>query len=98
MAKKDPFPNDWDEVVNAKDDDFYAALWAEVMEDVSNWHLPQPYVCVVRSFDRKTNKLKEYAYRLPSKANNRIKQLALADEEITVMTDEVIAAFNYDPS
>lgn len=98
MARKDPFPNDWDEIVNASDDEFDSVPWPEIMQDASMWHLPQPYVCVVRSFDRKANKLKEYAYRVPSKANNRIKQLALADAEVTVMTDELIAAINYDPT
>jgi len=61
------------------------------------WHLPEPYCAVVRVYDRKQNKLKEYAYKLESKAHNRIRESALSDDEVTILTDSVIGTINYLP-
>jgi hypothetical protein len=97
MAKKDPFPNEWEEVQNLNDNDIETASIEEVMEDVMTWHLPEPYCAVVRVYDRKQNKLKEYAYKLESKANNRIRDHALSDDEVTILTNNLIGTINYLP-
>lgn len=96
MAKKDPFPNDWEEVSNTDPEDFESATYMEVLDDLMNWYLPDPYCAVVRVFNRKENKVQEYAYRLQSKANARIREAALADEEVTILTQGVIATINYE--
>lgn len=96
MAKKDPFPNDWEEVSNTDPDDFMTGTFTEVLDDLMNWYLPDPYCAVVRVFNRKENKVQEYAYRLQSKANARIRDAALADEEVTILTQGVIATINYE--
>jgi hypothetical protein len=95
MAKKDPFPNEWEEVNNLNDNDIETATVEEVMEEVMAWYLPEPYCAVVRVYDRKQNKLKEYAYKLPSKANDRIREHALSDDEVTILTNSLIGTINY---
>jgi len=97
MAKKDPFPNEWEEVNNLSDDDIETATIEEVMEEVMAWHLPEPYCAVVRVYDRKQNKLKEYAYKLESKAHNRIRDHALSDDEVTILTNSITGTINYLP-
>lgn len=97
MAKKDPFPNEWEEVNNLNDDDIETATVEEVMEEVMAWHLPQPYCAVIRVYDRKQNKLKEYAYKLESKAHDRIRDSALSDDEVTILTNALIGTINYLP-
>lgn len=97
MARKDPFPNDWEEVFNADPDDFNTGTFEEVISDVMDWYLPEPYVAVIRIYNRDTNKLREYAYRLPSKAHERIRESALADEEVTILTPAMIGTINYNP-
>ena len=95
MTKKDPFPNDWEEVYNMDDDNFLRPNFGEVMEDSMLWHLPDPYCCVVRSFNREENKLREFAYRREGMARLKIEQLAMEGHELTVMTPAVIAVLNY---
>jgi hypothetical protein len=97
MAKKDPFPNEWEEVNNLDDDDIETSTIEEIMEEVMAWHLPEPYCAVVRVYDRKQNKLKEYAYKLESKATNRIRESALSDDEVTILTNSIIGTINYLP-
>ena len=95
MSKKDPFPNDWDEVYNMDDEDFQTPAFIEVIEDSSLWILPEPYCCVLRAYNRKENKLKEYAYRRDVTARQKVYQLAKEGHEVTVMTPAVIAVINY---
>ena len=97
MAKKDPFPNEWEEGNNLDDDDIETSTIEEIMEEVMAWHLPEPYCAVVRVYDRKQNKLKEYAYKLESKAHNRIRESALSDDEVTILTNSIIGTINYLP-
>lgn len=95
MAKKDPFPNNWEEVKNLSDDDIETPTFKELMEDVMIWELPDPYCAVVRVFNPTTKKLKEYAYKLEHKAHERIRDSALADDEVTILTKAVIGTINY---
>jgi hypothetical protein len=97
MAKKDPFPNEWEEVNNLNDDDIETATAEEVMEDVMQWYLPDPYCAVIRVYDRKQNKLREYAYKMESKAHQRIKDAAFSDDEVTILTNALIGTINYLP-
>lgn len=95
MAKKDPFPNDWEEVKNLNESDIETPHFEEVIADLMTWHLPDPYCAVIRVYNRKENKLKEYAYKLESKAHDRIRESALADDEITILTQAIIGTINY---
>jgi hypothetical protein len=93
MAKKDPFPNDWDEVYRTDPEDLNTGPFDEVMDEVMHWHLPDPYVCVIRSYNPKSNKVREYAYKLQSKARKRLDELS-DDEDVTILTQSYIAS-NY---
>jgi len=95
MAKKDPFPNNWEEVQNLDDDEIETHPFNEVIENVMTWDLPDPYCAVVRVYNPKTKKLKEYAYKVESKAHDRIRESALADDEVTILTQAVIGCINY---
>lgn len=97
MAKKDPFPNDWEEVNDTDPEDFETGSYEEVLEELMTWHLPDPYVCVIRSYNPKTQKLREYAYKYHSKARNRLLKLADTEEEVTILTQDIIGTLNYLP-
>lgn len=92
---KDPFPNDWEDINNLDDDDIEPAPFIEVFEDIMEWHLPQPYCCVVRIYNRSSNKLKEVAYKREGVAQQKIKAAAEAGLEVTVLTNHLIATVNY---
>lgn len=96
MAKKDPFPNEWEEVFNLSEEDIESPPFLFVWEDSVLWDLPDPYCCIVRSYNRKDNKLREYAYKREGVARAKIQELAQEGCEITVLTQEVVATINYD--
>jgi hypothetical protein len=95
MAKKDPFPNQWQEVFDLDDDDIESPPFLHVWEDSVVWELPDPYVCLVRAYNRKDNCLKEYAYKREKVAQTKIRELALQGHEITVLTQAICATINY---
>ena len=97
MARKDPFPNEWDDVSNTEPEDFETATFEEVMQDLARWYLPDPYFCVIRSFNRKLNKLREFAYKQEGKATQRLLQLSADGEEVTIYTQGVLGVVNYEP-
>lgn len=95
MAKKDPFPNDWDEVYNLDEESILTPPFIEVLQDSVLWDLPDPYCCVVRSYNRKERKLREFAYKREGVAQAKIQELASNGEEITVLTQNFIGTINY---
>lgn len=97
MARKDPFPNEWDDVSNTDADEFETATYEEVLDDITQWDLPEPFYCVIRAYSRKTNKLKEYAYKHESVARKRLLELADKGDELTILVQEFIGTVNYKP-
>lgn len=95
VAKKDPFPNEWQAVFNLDDDQIEQAPFIEVFEDTSVWDLPDPYCCIVRSYNRSDNKLREYAYKREGVAQLKIKELAIQGLEVTLLTQNFVATINY---
>lgn len=95
MARNDPFPNEWEEVFNMSEEDILSPPFSDVLEDSVLWHLPDPYCCVLRSYNRKERKLKEYAYKRHGIAQAKIQELAKRGEEITVLTQDFIGTINY---
>ena len=95
MAKKDPFPNDWEEVFNMDESDLESPPFVDVLEDSVIWHLPDPYCCIIRSYNRKDAKVKEYAYKQEGKAQSKIKELAGIGCELTLITQAYIGVLNY---
>lgn len=95
MAKKDPFPNQWQEVFDLDDDEIESPPFLFVWEDSVVWELPDPYVCLVRAYNRNDNQLREYAYKREKVAQSKIQELARMGHEITVLTQQVCATINY---
>jgi hypothetical protein len=95
MAKKDPFPNNWKEVYELEDDEIESPPFLHVWEDSVVWDLPDPYCCIVRAYNRKDNKLREYAYKRESSAQAKIQELAFIGEELTILTQVYVATINY---
>ena len=95
MAKNDPFPNEWEEVSNIDESDFFTPPFNEVLEDSVVWHLPDPYYCIIRSFNRKGLKMREYAYKQEGRATARIEELARLGYEITILTQKYVGILNY---
>ena len=95
VAKKDPFPNDWEEVFNMDESDLVSPPFVDVLEDSVIWHLPDPYCCIIRSYNRKDAKIKEYAYKQEGKARSKIKELADIGCELTLITQAYIGVLNY---
>ena len=95
MARKDPFPNDWEEVFNMDESDLVSPPFIDVLEDSVLWHLPDPYCCIIRSYNRKDAKVKEYAYKQEGKAQSKIKELAGIGCELTLITQAYIGVLNY---
>ena len=97
MARKDPFPNEWEDVSNTDPKEFETATYQEVLEEMTQWVLPDPFYCVIRAYNRKENKLKEYAYKQEGTARKRVLELANKGEELTILVDEYIGTVNYKP-
>ena len=95
VARKDPFPNDWEEVFNMDESDLVSPPFIDVLEDSVLWHLPDPYCCIIRSYNRKDAKVKEYAYKQEGKAQSKIKELAGIGCELTLITQAYIGVLNY---
>ena len=92
------FYNEWDEINEMSDDDFDQPEYKDVLMDASSWHLPSPYCAIIRSWNKTKSKLKEFVYRNPHAAAEKIKQLGLRGDHVTILTKEVIATINYDPT
>ena len=95
MARKDPFPNEWTEVFNIDEEDFLRPPFNEVLEESVSWDLPDPYCCIVRSYNRKDAKLREYVYKQEGRASKRIRELAGLGYELTIITQEYVGIINY---
>ena len=94
MAKKNKpyFPNNW-EAYNEVDAELFEALPFEQFMDwkVAGWELPSSVTCIIRDFNVRTGKIKEYVYQKPSAAKNKVRQLMDAGEsEFTVCNHDTI--------
>ena len=78
------YPNNWDEIVNADDDQFDTCTYEEFMFGLSSWMIPSSHACIMRVENTDTGKIKEYSYRTDTGAANRI--VKLADDPANVIT------------
>ena len=79
------FPNNWEEIHGAHDDDFETCTFEEFMTGMSMWHLPSSHSFLMRVYNTKTNKVKEYAYKRDDMARKRlIKECENSDNEIVL--------------
>ena len=96
MVMARDFPNNWDLYKEAPDDAFVEHTYDEIMEwKVLGWELPSSVCCVIRAFNKETNKVKEYVYQQPSAADKRLDTLLTdgQDYEVTVVDHEQVHFF-----
>ena len=79
------FPNNWEEVFEADDDQFETCTFEEFMTGMSIWQLPSSHSFLMRVYNKKTNTVKEYAYKQDHHAQKRLlKECADSDNEIVL--------------
>ena len=76
MAKKQYYPNNWQEYKDLDDDNFIPHTFEEIMSwKVGGWELPSSVCCVIRVTDADTKKVTEYVYQKHSAAQSKVNQL-----------------------
>ena len=79
------FPNNWQDVFEADDDQFETCTFEEFMTGMSIWQLPSSHAFLMRVYNTKTKKVKEYAYKREDMARKRlIKECDNSDNEIVL--------------
>ena len=75
--KKPYYPNNWQAYKDAPDE-----VWKdpprfdELMDwKVGGWELPSSVYCILRTMDVNTKKVKEYRYKKPGAARNKVNKL-----------------------
>ena len=86
------FPNRWQLIKDIPIDKFTDIDWGDFYEGrVLNWELNKNVHSLIRTYNNKTGKVKEYAYKQKSAAINRWKKLITDDDlEVTYVNDEVL--------
>ena len=92
MAKKQYFPNNWQEYKDADDDNFIPHTFEEIMSwKVGGWELPSSVCCVIRVTDIDTKKVTEHVYQKHSAAQSKVDQLInMPNVEFTVADHQAI--------
>lgn len=92
MAKKDYYPNNWQEYKDADDSDFIPHTFEEIMSwKVAGWELPSSVCCVIRTTNINTKKVKEIVYQQRSAAERKVEELlSTPDIEFTVCDHQAI--------
>ena len=73
MAKE--FPNNWDEIAEADDDQFGTCTFEEFMEGMACWMIPSSHAVILRVTNTETGKVRETAYRKMGNARNKLMKL-----------------------
>ena len=85
------FPNNWEEIAGAHDDDFETCTFEEFMQGMSFWQIPSSHACILRVYNRETHKVREYAYKHEHNARKRLlKECQDADNEIVLCDNYTI--------
>lgn len=84
MTNGKDFPNNWQFVHDADDDQFTPCSYDEFDEISSMWSLNSSHCCIMRVENTDTGKVKEHAYK---RMSNALKKLTtLADDPANVIT------------
>jgi hypothetical protein len=76
MAKKEYFPNNWQEYKDTSDDNFIPHTFEELMSwKVAGWELPSSVCCLIRVTNTDTKKVVEHVYQRRSAAQEKIAKL-----------------------
>jgi hypothetical protein len=92
MGKK-YYPNNWEAIESAPAEFFKEIEFDEFMDwKVMGWDMPDSVVCMIRSENVDTGKIKEYVYQREADARKRLLKLKNENNiRITVAThDEII--------
>ena len=75
--KKPYYPNNWQAYKDAPDEVWkYPPRFDELMDwKVGGWELPSSVYCILRTMDVNTKKVKEYRYKKPGAARNKVNKL-----------------------
>jgi len=92
MAKKDYFPNNWQEYKDLDDDHFIPHTYEEIMSwKVAGWELPSSVCCIIRVSDIETKKVTELVYQKQSAAQAKVNALInTPNVEFTVVDHDSI--------
>lgn len=92
MAKKDYFPNNWQEYKDLEDDHFIPHTYEEIMSwKVAGWELPSSVCCIIRVSDIETKKVTELVYQKQSAAQAKVNALInTPNVEFTVVDHDSI--------
>ena len=83
------FPNNWHDIYEADDDQFETCTFEEFMTGMSIWELPSSHQFLMRVYNTKTKKVREYAYKQDHHARKRLLK-ECADEN-----NEIVLCDNY---
>jgi len=92
MAKKDYFPNNWQEYKDLEDEHFIPHTYEEIMSwKVAGWELPSSVCCIIRVSDIETKKVTELVYQKQSAAQAKVNALInTPNVEFTVVDHDSI--------
>jgi len=90
MSNKE-FPNNWQNVHDADDEQFGTCTHEEFMLASADWQVPSSVACILRVENTDTGKVKEYTYRRVHAACKKIETLVNDPANvITICDDESI--------
>ena len=92
MSKQPYYPNNWRAFKDAPDETFEPLTFDEFMDwKIAGWQIPSSVYCIVRDYNKRTGKIKEYVYQRPDHAEKKLNNLMLkGDSEITITTDNQV--------
>ena len=92
MAKKDYFPNNWQEYKDLEDEHFIPHTFEEIMSwKVAGWELPSSVCCIIRVSNIETKKVTELVYQKHSAAQAKVNALINTHNvEVTVVDHDSI--------
>tara|TARA_R100000458_G_scaffold44774_1_gene42867 strand:- start:678 stop:989 length:312 start_codon:yes stop_codon:yes gene_type:complete len=92
MSKQPYYPNNWRAFKDAPDETFETLTFDEFMDwKIAGWQIPSSVYCIVRDYNKRTGKIKEYVYQRPDHAEKKLNNLMLkGDSEITITTDNQV--------
>jgi hypothetical protein len=86
--------NNYEEVNDIPESDIMSPPFNEVIMDAEAWILPAPYVCIIRAWNPRRKRIKEYSFKRLSSAHKKITDLITGGNEVTIMTPEVMGVID----
>ena len=92
MSKQPYYPNNWRAFKDAPDETFETLTFDEFMDwKIAGWQIPSSVYCIVRDYNKRTGKIKEYVYQRPDHADRKLQSLMLKGEsEFTIATEDQV--------